>query len=38
MDIRPGKGLGVEFRPVDSQARELLEELLQTLGATAPPE
>jgi hypothetical protein len=38
MDVRPGKGLGVEFRPVDSQARELLEELLQTLGATAPPE
>jgi hypothetical protein len=38
MDIRPGRGLGVEFRPVDSQARELLQELLQKLSADAPPE
>jgi hypothetical protein len=38
MDIRPGKGLGVEFRPVDSQARELLQKLLQTLSDMAPPE
>jgi hypothetical protein len=32
------RGLGLEFRPVDSQARKLLQELLQTLSATAPPE
>jgi hypothetical protein len=38
MALRPGRGLGLEFRPADSQARKLLEELLQKLSAAAPPE
>jgi hypothetical protein len=37
MNIRPGKGVGLEFYSVDAQAEERFQKLLQALSLAAPP-